>query len=425
MKLPTGFKIDGKEYCKVLKSIYGLKQAAHDWYETQDAFLMKHDGRLGKSTAEPCLYYIWTDDLKVVISTHVDDYVIATNSSEWYRKFMAAFGKEYEINDLGQVSHVLQMQVEWTDEGVLLSQRRHIDDLAILHNMTRCKPVQTPMEHGLSLAPATTTSTDLPFKSLLGSLWWIVRNTRPDAYYAVAYMAKFSNSYDGQHFGALKRILQYLITTSQYKLKFDRQGGVEKVGKENRTVYPGYSQEYQPMVEAYAFSDKERFPQADQYGAMLSEVESYTDSDWAGDKHDRKSVSGYMSYLYGNPIGWGSHKQHTVALSSAEAEYYALTDAGKETAHITNLLSEMMDVTLPIPVMVDNIGAGYMAEKALNNKRTKHIDIRFHWIRQLVKDKLIELFYVPTADNVADIMTKALPPQTFLKFVKRIFKMSG
>jgi len=119
MKLPTGFKIDGKEYCKVLKSIYGLKQAAHDWYETQDAFLMGHDKRLRKSTSEPCLYFIWTDGLKVVISTHVDDYVIATDNPAWYLKFMTAFGKEYEINDLGRVSHVLQMQVEWTDDGVL------------------------------------------------------------------------------------------------------------------------------------------------------------------------------------------------------------------------------------------------------------------------------------------------------------------
>ena len=112
-----------------------------------------------------------------------------------------------------------------------------------------------------------------------------------------------------------------------------------------------------------------------------------------------------------------------MALSSAEAEYYALSDACKETTHISNLLSEMMDVTLPIPVMIDNVGAGYMAEKAINNKRTKHMDIRFHWIRNLIKEKHVELFHVPTVDNIADIMTKALPPQTFTKFVKRIFKI--
>ena len=407
VKLPDGLSIDGKQYGKVLKSIYGLKQAAHDWYETQDKFLLGHDKRLKKSETEPCLYYIWTNELKVVISTHVDDYVIGTDSPEWYSTFVAAFSKEYEINDLGIVEHVLQMKVEWTEDGVLLSQRRHIDDLAILHNMTGSKAVQTPMEHGLSLKPSTAPTPDLPYRNLLGSLWWIVRNTRPDAFYVVAYMAKFSSSFDGQHFAALKRILQYLIHTSHYKLKFERQD------------------DHTGQVRVYAFSDRERFPQADQYGALLSEVETYTDSDWANDKLDRKSVSGYMSFLFGNPLGWGSKKQTTVALSSAEAEYYALTDACKETAHITNLLSEIFDVVLPIPVMVDNIGAGYMAEKAVNNKRTKHMDIRFHWIRHVIKEKLVELFHVPTADNIADIMTKALPPQTFMKFVKRIFKFGS
>jgi hypothetical protein len=407
MRLPNGFDIEGKRYAKVMKSIYGLKQAAHDWYETQDTFLMSYDDRLQKSATEPCLYFIWTEELKVLISTHVDDYVIATNSPIWYENFMKAFSTEYEVNDLGKVEHILQMQVEWTNNGLMLSQRRHIDDLAILHKMTGCKPVQTPMEHGLSLKPAMGPLPDLPYKSLLGSLWWIVRNTRLDGYYAVAYLAKFSNAYDGQHFNALKRILQYFITTADYKLRFERQELVKDA------------------VEVYAFSDKDKFPQADQYGAILSEVETYTDSDWAGDKADRKSVSGYVSLLYGNPLGWGSHKQHTIALSSAEAEYYALTEACKETMHITNLFSEIMDLTLPVPIMVDNVGAGYIAEKAMNNKRTKHMDIRFHWIRHLVKEKLVELWYVPTADNIADLMTKALPPQTFHKFVNRIFKRNN
>ena len=112
IKLPKGITILGKKFAKLLKSLYGLKQAARDWYELQERFILSFDKRFKKSSVDPCLYVIVDGDFIVVISTHVDDYIIATNDSDWYKAFMAAFNTQFEVKDLGVVNHILQMHVE-------------------------------------------------------------------------------------------------------------------------------------------------------------------------------------------------------------------------------------------------------------------------------------------------------------------------
>mmetsp|Transcript_25531 Transcript_25531/g.30985 ORF Transcript_25531/g.30985 Transcript_25531/m.30985 type:complete len:1362 (+) Transcript_25531:1568-5653(+) len=406
IRLPKGFEIGGKSYGRALKSIYGLKQAAHDWSELQHGFIMSYDTRMRQSSVEPCLYYIITDELMVLINTHVDDYTICVSDHHWYITYMVAFGTRFEVNDLGQVEHLLQTRVTWgaDDTEVSLSQVRHIDDLAKSHGVQGCKPVNSPMEHGLHLDPETDTVTHshLPYRSLIGSLWWIARVSRPDVMYAVMYLSRFSNAYGSIHYKHLLRVLKYLITTREYTLDFRK-----------------HCPETAPL-RVCCYSDAERFP--DEPMLTGASLESYSDSDWAGDKTDRRSVSGSIVYLFGNPVTWSSHRQTTVALSSAEAEYYAMADATKETLHVKQLISELFPslITSAVPIHVDNKGAGYIAENMINNKRTKHIDIRYHFIRHYIRDKTVELFHVPTHLNVSDIMTKALPVQTFRKLTRML-----
>ena len=107
IKLPKGITILGKKFAKLLKSLYGLKQAARDWYELQERFILSFDKRFKKSSVDPCLYVIVDGDFIVIISTHVDDYIIATNDSDWYKAFMAAFNTQFEVKDLGVVNHIL------------------------------------------------------------------------------------------------------------------------------------------------------------------------------------------------------------------------------------------------------------------------------------------------------------------------------
>jgi hypothetical protein len=208
---------------------------------------------------------------------------------------------------------------------------------------------------------------------VIGSLLWIARATRPDILYAVIYLARFSACYEEAHFAAAKRIIRYLVTTVDRKLTYRKQ-------------------ETCPM-----------------------DLIVYSDSDWASDKNDRKSFAGFVVYLNRCPISWGCKKQVTVALSSTEAEYMALSDATREILYVVQLLTEFVHLVRPVALNIDNKGAGHIAENNVNNKLTKHIDVRYHFVREHIESGLVELFYVPTAFNIADIFTKALGADVFEK----------
>ena len=194
------------------------------------------------------------------------------------------------------------------------------------------------------------------------------------------YLSGFNSCYDERHFKAAKRVLRYLVTTVGKKLTFHQMPRDKEV-----------------------------------------QLKVYTDSDHASEP-DRISISGSILYLNGCPVSWHCKKQKSVALSSTEAEYMALSDATRETLYVYNLVSEIVTVKTPLPVLVDNKGAGYIAENDINNKLTKHIDIRYHFTRQYIKKKIIELFYVSTAENVADVFTKPLSPELFTGFANKVLR---
>ena len=156
----------------------------------------------------------------------------------------------------------------------------------------------------------------------------------------------------------------------------------------------------------------------DKYSKELQQIylEIWSDSDWATDKLDRKSVSGFLVFLSGQLVSWQSRKQKSVSTSSTEAEYVAGAEACKEGRHLYNLLSEMMPISTPINVYMDNQGAIFLGDNAVTSRRSKHIDICFHLIRDWIREKLMKLSYVSTEDNRADMMTKALAQVKLGKF---------
>ena len=143
----------------------------------------------------------------------------------------------------------------------------------------------------------------------------------------------------------------------------------------------------------------------------------YTDSDWGSDRIDGRSTSGVMILLYGNPITWSTEKQTNVALSTSEAEYIALTAGFKEDKYFINLMQVEMKIRVtPILSRIDNMGAGHMAEQSVTNKRTKHIDLRYHYVREEIQEfKNFDLKYVITTENTSDIFTKPLDKTLFEK----------
>lgn len=200
---------------------------------------------------------------------------------------------------------------------------------------------------------------------------YIMGSTRPDISYAVNYLSRFQSCYDQTHFKHAKRVLRYLKKTRDYKLVFEG----------NKCDDP---------------------------------VEVYSDADFAGDNTDRKSTSGLLITLFGDTICWSTRKQPIVALSSAESEYVALSDASRELSWFKGLVEDFeIKITSPIPIFEDNQSAIAMIKNPLMTKRSKHIDVRFHFVKEMFDKGLINVIYLSSDSQKADIFTKALGKQKF------------
>lgn len=206
---------------------------------------------------------------------------------------------------------------------------------------------------------------DKPYRPALGGLMYASVGTRPDITYAVSQLARFAQNPGVAHWNALKRVYQYLKGTTDMWL---RLGG----------------------------ADNEELP------------DGFSDADGMSNV-DRHAISGYV-FLMGGAVSWSSKRQDIVSLSTTEAEYVALTHAAKEAIWLRNLLAEIFNIpSLPVPLKSDSMGAIALSKDDRFHARTKHIDIRFHFIRFAVEDKKILLTYCPTDDMIADTLTKALP----------------
>ena len=264
---------------------------------------------------------------------------------------------------------MLQIKLEWTDNSVSLSQNRQIESLKKKFNVCDSKRVfTTPMETKLKLTKGDANNLpDVPYRELVCSLLFIARYTRPDILFAVTLLCRFLTNYTEVHWKAAKRVLCYTASTTDRVLFYTRN------------------------VKAPA-------------------LELYTDSDWGSDQIDGRSTSGVLLLLYGNPVTWSTDKQTNVALSTSEVEYIAISSGFKEAKYFINLMQVEMKLRVtPIRSRVDNIGAGYMAEQSVTNKRTKHINLRYHYVREEISEfKNFEMEYVATKANTSDIFTKPL-----------------
>jgi transposase InsO family protein len=387
IRLPIGFAIDNCQYARLIKSLYGLKQGARDWYLLSHRTLLAFDKRIRRSLVDPCLYFLVDIEnaLIVLISVHVDDYVIATSQPKFYQKFLTFMKSKFTVADLGPLTFALGVHINWAKTGdkVTLSQERDIKDLMIKHGLVNSKSAATPMEIRVPDAKPNEMNSpslpDVPYRSLVGSLMWIARNSRPDILYAMGYYSRFNNCYTIELFNGLKRVLRFLHTTIELGLSFVRPAGV--------------------TLRSLA-SD------------FHVDISVYTDSDWAGDATTRRSVSGGVVLLYGNILSVVSVLQKTVALSSAEAELMGIVESMKDGIHAINLAKDICPARLPVKVYYDNIGAGHMASNPVNNKRSKHIDIRYKFTHDYIDNGIFELVFVESAGNLADIFTKSQPSTT-------------
>jgi hypothetical protein len=287
--------------------------------------------------------------------------------------------KDYSIKEMGDLHYYLGIKIERNraKKQMFLSQTAYVDQVVSRFGLSDCKPCYTPADMEPLVKSDGFPSAKYPYREAVGSMMYMMLCTRPDIANAVGCVAKYCDSYDSSHVTAVKRILRYLNTTSKYGLMFT---GNERSG-----------------------------------------LTCYADASWANDLDTRRSTTGYLFKLNGNLVSWKSQRQSTVALSSSEAEYMSLAAATQEAIWLKRFVKELKiyadDAVL---IHQDNQGAIALAKNPVFHQRTKHIDLRYHFIRERVEDKDINICYTPTSEMQADFLTKNLTRPLFEKHVKSI-----
>ena len=353
--------------CKLIKRLYGLKQSPRNWSSTLSQWLAEHGFTQAKSDAG--VFVSTTSHGTYILVVYVDDIIIVGPSIDWICNFKAIIQQKFSIKDLGQAEWILGISVSYDKKNktLKLQQSKYIDDLLCRFGMVDCKPASTPAVSGMVLGASSKLDevAAKKYRSLVGSLLYAATSTRPDIAYSVSYLSRFMANPDVQHLSAAKRVLRYLKGT-----------------KEKGLVYSG--------------------------NAAAKSLIGYSDADWAGDS-ERRSTSGYVFFMHGATISWKSQRQQTVALSTAESEYMALCSAAKEATFLTNLGKEIGCLqTEPCTIYDDNQSCIFLAKNPVSNSRTKHIDIQYHFTREKVATKDIDIVYCPSEEMIADIMTKPL-----------------
>jgi hypothetical protein len=375
LRPPPG--IDGlckpDEVLLLSKALYGLKQSGRRWYQ----LLTKILGEIGLKRCEVdhAVFYRHTSSGTQIISAHVDDLTIAANTPELISEIKEGLKKRLEITDMGEIHWLLGIEIRRNRDSrtISLSQRSYIESIISRYNFDDARPLSMPMDPSIKLSKndSPRTAADMgkmrnkPYREAVGSLMYASTGTRPDITYAVGQICRFGENPGIAHWEAVRRIFCYLKGTKDLWLVLG--------------------------------------------AAVDKAIVGYTDADGMSNE-DRHAISGYVFLVDGGAVSWSSKRQELVTLSTTEAEYVAATHAAKEAVWLRAFISEVFQpINNPLTLYSDNQSAIALTKNDQFHARTKHIDIRFHYIRYIVADGKISLIYCPTNDMVADTLTKALP----------------
>jgi hypothetical protein len=376
MEQPQGFVQPGY-VCKLLRSLYGLKQASRVWNKELHAALSEMG--FTRLQSDHGIYVYKRDDVRIIVPVHVDDLTFASKSQQAIDTCIKELSQHFELRDLGPTKLLLGIEVirDRPKHSISLSQRQYIIDMLDRFNMSDSHPVSTPMDPGLRLDKSQGASSpddmaymeSVPYLSAVGALMYLAVTTRPDIAYAVGVLARFSANPGVVHWKAVKHLFRYVKGTVDLKL----------------TYSPDQSDEF---------------------------FTSFTDADHGGCKDSGRSTGGYLVKVGTGAVSWRSKLQPTVALSTTEAEYIAAVEAGKEIIWMRNILKELgYNFSSPSSLRMDNQSGINVAKNPEHHGRMKHLDLRHHWLRDTVESGLIKPLYIPTAEMPADVLTKALPRQ--------------
>lgn len=378
MEMPEGFEQPGM-VCRLLMSLYGLKQSPRNWYLLCSGFIRDELG-FRATVSDPCLFVkrSRTGQL-ILLFLFVDDMQVAFDAAD-EREWSELHGKlqaRFNITDLGESKFMLGMRITRDRQArtIKLDQELYITKALEKFGLASCKPAPTPGAADSDVTDGASGEHLVDqqlFLEMVGTLLYAAISTRLDIAFAVNRLTRRMQAPTTRDAKACERVFRYLAGTKSLGLLFGRRRGDVK----------------QQSVSAYA------------------------DADWAGDKDDRKSVSGWVALLNGDPVSWSSKKQKVVSQSTCEAELYAEAAAINEVKWLSDLMREigLKHVVASAPVVYgDNQSAQALSKNGIKSERTKHIAVKYAFIHDEVQSGRVQLRWVPTGEQLADILTKALP----------------
>jgi len=398
MEVPEGYRA-GREHlvCKLKKALYGLKQAPRNWYLLVSKFILSMGFKA--CISDPCMFSRRSRSGRLILLfLFVDDFQVnfhREDRQEW-EGLKALLVARFKTKDMGASTWILGMRISRDRKArtITLDQELYATKALEKYGMAECKVAATPEVAGSESVgndPALDVPTDVNrYMELTGTLMYAAVATRPDIAHAAYALASHMQAPTRRHMVMAERVLRYLAGTKEVGLVFGAHNGA-MVGESR-----GWTN-------------------------LQVDVCAFADADWANDKGDRRSITGWVAKLNGDTISWSSKKQRTVALSTCEAELYAEAAAIQEVLWMRGILKELgLRTTTGSVVHGDNQSAIAVSKNGVKGERTKHVDIKYHFVTETVERGEVQLKWVPTTEQQADIFTKALAAPVFEHFRKQL-----
>ncbi|GJT09676.1 putative ribonuclease H-like domain-containing protein [Tanacetum coccineum] len=346
---------------KVVKALYGLHQAPRAWYATLSTFLEKHGYKRG--TIDKTLFIRRNKKDIMLVQVYVDDIIFGSTNKSWCDEFEALMQSRFQMSSMGELTFFLGLQVKQNKEGIFISQDKYVAEILKKFDLVNVKAAITPMETKLPLTKdeeAFDVDVHL-YRSMIGSLMYLTAS-RPDIMYAVCVCSRFQVTPKTSHLNAVKRIFKYLKGKPNLGLWYPRESPLD--------------------------------------------LEAFSDSDYGGSNLDRKSTTGGCQFLGQRLISWQCKKQTIIATSTTEAEYVAAANCCGQVLWVQNQLLDYGFNFMNTKIHIDNESTICIVKNPVYHSKTKHIEIRHHFIRDCYEKKLISVEKIHTDLNVADLLTK-------------------
>ena len=379
MTQPEGLDDGTGRVCKLKKSLYGLCQSPRLWHSTFAQALASIGFK--QLEKDQCIFKWSNGQLTSTLIIFVDDGLIMGPDDQILESQINSLKEKFKVatNERHDKFKFIGLEIEMSNNSISISVESKIIALAEKFGLKDAKLIDTPMEVNYDLMDDDQVVPELEsiYRQLIGSLNFLAITARPDIAFSVNKLAQFTSKPTQRHFKSLKRVVRYLMKTSDLALVYESREGIA--------------------------------------------VECYSDSDFASDKNSRKSTSGCITLINDSPVTWFSRKQKCIAQSTCEAEFIASNEATKECIWLRHMLDELeVEYKSPITLKCDNQSTIALINNNSYSNKTKHLDYRLKFTRECINDGWMQLSFTPTERQLADFLTKPLSREKHYEFINQV-----